>query len=164
MRWFRYEAGGGETTTDRPGRIVQIKLGLPELAMTESRYGQDESGPAAHVHRRHEDCFWVLEGQLTFEVGAERSRMRAGPGDFALMPRGVVHTFRNERRGDARFLNFHAPDAGFVSQLRARASARDEDERRSAAEEFDTFDPSPDGGRPAAECWCAAPATASGSG
>ena len=127
--------------TDEPERFVVIKAALAPVVITESRYGPGESGPGAHVHRRHADCFRVLEGELVLEVGAESARVTAAAGDFVLVPLGLVHTFRNEAAADARFLNVHAPGCGFDEHLRSGG----DDER------FDTYDPPEDGGLPAAE-------------
>ena len=141
--------GEGETVSDRPQSFVQIKADRDELALTESRYGPGESGPGPHVHREHADCFWVLGGELIFELGGELHRV--GAGGFVLIPPNVVHAFRNEGPGDARFLNMHAPSMGFPDHIRALHRADGEEEERQAAERFDTFQPPADGGRPASE-------------
>lgn len=138
------QAGRGETITGRPARFVEIRAARDELAVTDSRYAPGESGPGAHVHREHADCFWVLEGELAFDLGGGGERVRAPAGSFVLVPPGVVHTFRNEGPGNARFLNLHAPSMGFDRHLRAM---RDGDD--PATEDFDTFDPPADGGLPA---------------
>jgi quercetin dioxygenase-like cupin family protein len=130
--------GEGETVTDEPESFVQIKAGLDELAVTESRYSEGESGPGPHIHREHVDAFWVLDGELTFELGAGEV-VKAPAETFVLVPPEVVHTFRNEGPGDARFLNIHAPSRDFHRQLRGEDV------------DFDTEDPPPDGGRPATE-------------
>jgi quercetin dioxygenase-like cupin family protein len=46
--------------------------------------------------------FWVLDGELTFQLGEERIVRRAGEMGFA--PRGVRHTFANHGDDDARTL------------------------------------------------------------
>jgi mannose-6-phosphate isomerase-like protein (cupin superfamily) len=140
-------AGEGEVISDDENRSLLIKAGREELALTWSRYEVGESGPGAHVHREHADCFLVLDGQLVFELGADGEIVRAGAGTFALVPPNVVHTFRNEGPGTARFLNVHAPSCGFHEHLKAMRDGRDE-----AAERFDTYDPPADGGRPPSEC------------
>jgi quercetin dioxygenase-like cupin family protein len=48
--------------------------------------------PPLHVHHSADECFYVLDGEVTlFTPGAERT-LRAG--DFLLAPRGVPHTYR----------------------------------------------------------------------
>lgn len=93
------------------------------------------------MHREHSDCFFVLGGELTFELGPDAARTVVAAGGFVLVPPGVVHTFRNEGPADADFLNLHAPSKGFADHLRDGGSG----------DAFDTFDPPPDGGRPASE-------------
>jgi quercetin dioxygenase-like cupin family protein len=122
--------GGGELLTDEARRRVEVKADRDELAVTESRYAEGESGPDSHFHREHSDCFFVLDGRLVFELDGERTEANAG--DFIAVPPLVVHTFRNEGPGDARFLNLHAPSKGFVEHLRDGGDP----------DRFDTFDPS----------------------
>jgi oxalate decarboxylase/phosphoglucose isomerase-like protein (cupin superfamily) len=64
--------------------------------------------------------FYVLEGTLTLRLG-DRT-VEAGPGTFACMPPGVVHTFRNDSDGPVRFLNFNTP-AGWENYMRDLAEA-----------------------------------------
>jgi quercetin dioxygenase-like cupin family protein len=59
-------------------------------------------GPPPHVHSREEECFYVLEGEITFFLGEKR--ICAGPGTFANMPVGTPHTFKNESGKSARML------------------------------------------------------------
>jgi mannose-6-phosphate isomerase-like protein (cupin superfamily) len=121
-----------ETVTNEPGRLVEIKADRRDLVLTESRYGPGESGPDPHVHRLHSDCFYVLEGELVFELGDHLTAVAAG--GFVLVPPGVIHTFRNEGPGEARFLNLHAPGCHFADHLRGEPV------------DFDTHDPPEDGG------------------
>jgi mannose-6-phosphate isomerase-like protein (cupin superfamily) len=48
--------------------------------------------------------------------------VEAGPGSFACVPPGVVHTFRNDSDGPVRLLNFNTP-AGFEHYMRDLAEA-----------------------------------------
>ncbi|MDX6228579.1 MAG: hypothetical protein QOI76_1969 [Frankiales bacterium] len=50
-------------------------------------------GAAPHIHHAHDECFFVLDGELT--VAAESGEVVLGPGDLAYAPRGSVHGFRN---------------------------------------------------------------------
>ena len=138
--------GEGEPASDG----VEIKAGTEQLAVTDSLYSPGESGPGNHVHHEHADCFYVLGGELVFELAGEPVRM--GAGGFVLVPPNVVHTFRNEGSDDARFLNLHAPGMGFDDHLRAMRDGREEDTER-----FDDHDPPVDGGRPAADALVVAP-------
>ena len=44
-----------------------------------------------HVHYREDESFYVIEGDVTVEVG--ETRIELGPGDYAFGPRGVPHRF-----------------------------------------------------------------------
>ena len=134
--------GEGETIFDRPQRTVRILADRDELALTWFRYEPGEEGPEPHVHRRHTDAFYVLEGELEFGLGPEVNRMTGAAGTLAAAPPNVVHTFRNGSDATVVFLNIHAPNMGFAEMLRAARDDRDED-----AEEFDQFEPPADGGR-----------------
>jgi quercetin dioxygenase-like cupin family protein len=120
----------------RVSRTYEIRADLEQLVVVEFRYPAGKRGPERHVHREHADCFHVLEGELTIEV-ADRT-VRAGPGFFVAAPPGLVHSFRNDSAGEARFLNIHAPGMGFAAYLEDGGP-------------FDQFEPPDDGGRPFAD-------------
>jgi mannose-6-phosphate isomerase-like protein (cupin superfamily) len=127
--------GEGEVIGDTPERFVAIKAALEQVALVEFRYGPGRSGPKRHVHRRHADCFLVLEGELVLDVGPDSERIVARAGDFALVPPGLVHTFRNDSSQPAWFLNLHAPGCNFADYLRAGGD-----------DDFDQYEPPDDGG------------------
>src|SRR3954468_8718901 len=64
-------------------------------------------GPPPHVHSREEEGFYILEGEITFQVGDER--VVATAGAFANMPVGTPHSFKNESDRPARMLISVAP-------------------------------------------------------
>ena len=47
------------------------------------------------MHREHLDAFYVLEGEVTFEVGPDARTIAVGPGGFAAVPANVIHSFVN---------------------------------------------------------------------
>jgi quercetin dioxygenase-like cupin family protein len=71
--------------------------------------------PPLHVHRRDDEAFYVLEGELTLFVGDEQINLREGQA--VLAPRGIPHVYRVESAG-ARWLVIGSP-AGFEQFLRA---------------------------------------------
>jgi mannose-6-phosphate isomerase-like protein (cupin superfamily) len=79
-------------------------------------------GPPLHLHRRTDEAFYVLEGELTFHL-ADRSVV-AGVGDFVFVPRGGVHTFENAAPLGVRFLEVVVPGdfAGYFGELAAALS------------------------------------------
>jgi quercetin dioxygenase-like cupin family protein len=50
--------------------------------------------PPRHIHRREDETFYVLEGEITFYVGDET--YEAPPGTFVSAPRGVPHSYTFE--------------------------------------------------------------------
>ena len=64
-------------------------------------------GPPPHVHRREEEGFYILEGEITFTIGDKR--LVATAGMFANMPVGTPHSFKNESGKSARMLISVAP-------------------------------------------------------
>src|SRR3954454_2610781 len=50
-------------------------------------------GPPPHTHSREEEGFYVLEGEITFQVGDQR--LVASAGTFANLPVGTRHSFKN---------------------------------------------------------------------
>jgi quercetin dioxygenase-like cupin family protein len=134
--------GEGETIFDQSERTIRVLADREELTLSWFRYEAGEEGPSPHVHKRHADAFYVLEGQLEVGLGPRVERFTATPGTLAAAPPNVVHTFRNSSDSTTVFLNIHAPSMGFADMLRAARDGRDED-----AAHFDQFDPPADGGR-----------------
>jgi quercetin dioxygenase-like cupin family protein len=64
-------------------------------------------GPLPHIHRDHEETFYVLEGELTVRVGERR--ITAPAGSFVVIPRGVVHQPSNPGTEPTRVLLIFSP-------------------------------------------------------
>ncbi len=64
-------------------------------------------GPPPHVHRREDETFFVLEGEITFQIGDQRRV--AKPGTFVHMPIGNQHAFKNETDQPAKMLISFSP-------------------------------------------------------
>jgi quercetin dioxygenase-like cupin family protein len=64
-------------------------------------------GPRPHIHRRHEETFYVLEGELTIRVGSRK--IVAPAGSFVVVPRGVVHQPSNPGTQPAKVLLIFSP-------------------------------------------------------
>jgi quercetin dioxygenase-like cupin family protein len=110
---------------------IRLTLELPELSVNEVVVGPDFEGAGPHYHERHVDSFYVLEGELELTVGTET--LRAGTGTSVAIPPGIVHSFTSSGPGTTRYLNLHAPDAGFIEYLRRRAAG-------DASARFDSVD------------------------
>ena len=70
-----------------------------------------------HMHRKEDESFYVVEGEMTFYVGDER--VKAGAGAFVYGPRGVPHGFEVEGTAPARILlqNYPAGFEGFPVEV-----------------------------------------------
>ncbi|MDR5726678.1 MAG: quercetin 2,3-dioxygenase [Terriglobia bacterium] len=64
-------------------------------------------GPPPHIHHREDESFHMLEGMLTVQVGG--NTITASAGDFAYLPRGIVHSFKNTGDGFAKVLVLTTP-------------------------------------------------------
>ena len=98
-------------------RSVLIKADLEQIGMTESWFGSRQRGAPRHVHRRHADSFYVLDGEVDFLVGDEWLRLPAR--SFVAAPPGVKNAFANRDGQRARLLNIHAPSTNFHERLRS---------------------------------------------
>ncbi len=65
------------------------------------------SGPPLHRHSREDEWFYVLEGEITWQVDGERHT--GGPGCSAYAPRGTAHAFQNFHDHPARLLVMVTP-------------------------------------------------------
>ena len=79
------------------------------VAIVENRIGPHWAGPPLHRHD-FDEAFYVLEGELTFQVEDQVVVKRAG--EFAFAPRNVVHTLANHSDAAARYVLVITP-AGF---------------------------------------------------
>ncbi|WP_158277021.1 cupin domain-containing protein [Pseudomonas sp. HMWF006] len=60
-----------------------------------------------HIHEGEDENNYILEGQLTMQIG-EVFHL-AGPGSYVVAPRGVQQYFKNEGDSDCRFLTTFTP-------------------------------------------------------
>jgi quercetin dioxygenase-like cupin family protein len=64
-------------------------------------------GNPPHIHSREEETFYLQQGTLTIQVGGKT--LNASAGDFACLPRGVAHSFKNTGNVEAKFLLVATP-------------------------------------------------------
>lgn len=89
---------------------------------TEGRFGFEEFtlppgvvGARPHVHREHDEFFYVLDGELTLHNG--EGEVVAAPGSLLAALREMPHGFRNASTGTVRGLCLYTP-AGYESYFR----------------------------------------------
>ena len=78
------------------------------------------AGPPLH-HHDFDETFYIMEGELTFQLRDELITVR--PGEVVFAPRGVPHTFANLSDAGARQLIVCSP-AGFERHFARMAAER----------------------------------------
>ena len=66
-------------------------------------------GAPPHTHTHEDEAFYILEGEMTFEIEGHHLPLRLGAGGFVLAPRGGRHAFRNDSTTDAKMLVLALP-------------------------------------------------------
>lgn len=92
-----------------------------EVAVMENSAPGRWQGPPLHRHD-FDEGFYVLAGELTFQLGEEL--LTAGPGEYVFAPRNAVHTLANRGEEPARYLLICTP-AGFERTLARRWAQRE---------------------------------------
>jgi mannose-6-phosphate isomerase-like protein (cupin superfamily) len=70
-------------------------------------------GPPLHLHFNQEEWFYVMDGEVAFQVGEQRLHLHAG--DSVLAPRRVPHTFSSVGTAPSRMIIAFCP-AGKMEQ------------------------------------------------
>jgi len=84
--------------TDSDGLLAFFHLAAPPM-----------SGPPRHLHSREDELFYVLEGEIVFELDGTRHTVREGGTVY--LRRGVVHAYQNFTSTTARLLITTTPGA-----------------------------------------------------
>lgn len=87
-------------------------------------------GPPPHIHHFEDESFYILEGTITLQAGGQT--IHAKPGDFVHVPRGTVHSLKNEGSTPARALVVITP-AGPAGMQRFFEEAFDPAKDRSGS-------------------------------
>jgi quercetin dioxygenase-like cupin family protein len=91
-----------------------------QIAVMDNTVGAGFPGPPLH-HHDFDETFYVLEGELTFQLEDEIFTRKRG--ELAFAPRNVPHTFANLSGADARTLIICTP-AGFERYFDRMAAER----------------------------------------
>lgn len=112
-RWWLACLAEIKVTAEQTGGQLSI------IAITE---GPNAAGPL-HVHHREDEGFWILEGEVTFEVGD--ATIEANTGDFAFGPRGIPHRYTVGKNG-CRMLFIMTPGGfeGLIREMSVPAATR----------------------------------------
>lgn len=85
--------------------IVSDSFVVAEWTDPGTRPGHPIAG--LHLHRSDDEAWFVLEGILAFQIGAEKRDV--GAGESILVSRGTPHSFWNPRPEPARYLLVMTP-------------------------------------------------------
>ncbi len=91
--------GQGETFASGPVRfrILEDGSGVDgRFGIAECVLGPGWPGPPQHVHREHDETFYVVSGSVRFTSGSDE--LRAEAGSLVTAPIGDPHTFCNADR------------------------------------------------------------------
>ncbi len=98
-----------EARTDAPlnivGETTLVKVGTADSDGLLSFFHLEAppmSGPPRHVHSREDELFYVLDGELVFELDGTQHTVTAGGTVY--LKRGVVHAYQNFTDHTARLL------------------------------------------------------------
>ena len=89
--------------------LVRSEQSGGHVSMIEIVVPAHNAGPPLHTHD-FDEAFYILEGELIFQVDDELTTKRAG--ELAFVPRNVAHALANHSDADARYLLVCTP-AGF---------------------------------------------------
>jgi mannose-6-phosphate isomerase-like protein (cupin superfamily) len=105
---------------------ISILVATESLSLSYARRAGGERVTDPHTHR-HTEAFYVLDGELTFTLGAEAETIAVGAGGFVAVPAGVPHAYSTAGDEPARWLVIHAPDGGFARFLHGMRDKTDVD-------------------------------------
>ena len=100
-------------------------------------------GPALHLHFNQEEWFYVMEGEVAFQVGEQRLQLHAG--ESVLAPRRVPHTFSSVAATPSRMLIAFCPAGKMEQYFRDAENAKEAagDAAFMARYEMERVGPSP---------------------
>ena len=98
-------------------REISLLVANENLSVTYASRPAGERVTEPHVHQ-HAEAFYVLEGELTVEVGVECESITVGAGGFVAMPPNAAHSYGTAGSHPARWLIIHAIDGGFAAFMR----------------------------------------------
>ncbi len=101
---------GGGKVLHVLGNPWTVKAGAEDtggpISVLEATF-RPNTGAPAHVHRQHEETFYVLEGEFTFQLGTQTVKVPAGT--FVFVPRDTPHAFENIGNEPGRVLGIMTP-------------------------------------------------------
>jgi quercetin dioxygenase-like cupin family protein len=117
------EISEGEIVFRREELSVTLLADVEQLAVVDVRAARGWGTTPPHVHVRHGEALYVVEGEL--ELRLDDRVHRVGPETWAFVPPGVVHTVETSSDIPARYLVLHAPGSGYGGYVRGDVAGFD---------------------------------------
>ena len=102
QRYQMLEPGGGEKLRFLDDSLLVLKTDAGPLAHYEYIAAPSAKGSPQHIHKGHDETFYVVEGRFEFTLGTKV--VVADPGSFLLVERGQPHGFRNMGTSKGRII------------------------------------------------------------
>ena len=90
-----------------PSHLIKATMGDTRGAYSLLEVNVRGGGPPQHIHHAEEEAFYVLEGEVNIKIGEQT--ITGTVGSFAVIPRGIVHTFWNVGPNPAKLLVIFSP-------------------------------------------------------
>ena len=101
-------AGEGESVSLRDTEVIfKVRSDQAKGASCTEWVAAPGFDTGLHVHKRLEETWYVLDGELEFRVGEET--FRASPGACVFVPPHTPHAFANRSEVPAKFLLIMSP-------------------------------------------------------
>ncbi|WP_146153701.1 cupin domain-containing protein [Adhaeribacter arboris] len=115
-----------------------------KFSITEYELPSGFPGPPAHKHRVFEHAWYVLEGELTVQVGDKLLVLTTG--SFIFIPKRLVHAFANSSEALVKILVIDTPGGfeNYYDDLQAafgQGQAMDHEKMRKIQLQYDTYPP-----------------------
>jgi quercetin dioxygenase-like cupin family protein len=118
------EIRDGEVIFGSPKLDVTLLVDVEQLAAVDVRAAPGWGKAPPHVHARHGEALYMLEGELALQL--EDRVHRVGPESWAFVPPQVVHAVEVTGDDPARFLVLHTPNSGYGDYVRGDVAGFDQ--------------------------------------
>lgn len=97
-----------------------------------SVHGIPGGGPEFHTHTNEDEAWYVLEGELSFQMGDDT--LVGSPGSLVFSPRGVHHRYWNSGGTTAKYLMMFSP-GGLEKMFQERRAIPGRDPSKTTSEQ-----------------------------
>ncbi|HEU4972637.1 MAG TPA: cupin domain-containing protein [Gaiellaceae bacterium] len=114
----------GEVILRTPKLDVTLLVDVEQLAAVEVRAAPGWGKAPPHVHARHGEALYVVEGELALQL--EDRVHRVEPETWVFVPPQVVHAVEVTGDEQARYLTLHTPGSGYGDYVRGDVAGFDQ--------------------------------------